>query len=659
MVRYDYSRLDGLTAVAFDCETIPFVQGNPVPPLVGTGFLQKSLGGGCFITDDIRPRLFSGDDGVREFLRYLNRDDVLFVGHNIPYDFAVMLNESARLGHDLTALFQRVFEVYASGRVCDTSVQERLALVRLGKLKVRQNNLAATVSRLFGKQAAEPLKRSKKSDEAIRLRYGELYGVPLSSWPCEFREYLSDDVNWTMQVFLAQRSEPGGLSPDIHEMSSAAWALRLMSVWGTRTDGTRVAKVKAELEREYEKHLVLPMQAGLIRPDGTKNMKAIRERVVNAYTSQDLPIPQTKKKQVSTNSQALRKSQDPVLVALGKAAKPKTLLQTFIPVLEQGAEAPLNPFFQTTVESGRTSCSAPNVQNISRDGGIRECFIPRPGWAFVAADYDTLELRTLTQVVEDWFGPSRMGDALRAGLDLHLLFAAEQLLGITYEDAQRRQAEGDPDVSEARSFAKVANFGFPGGLGPASMASYAEGYGLGISEIRARTLRELWYAQWPEMRLYFRRIRELSADTSRSDGKVTFDDGRTANTFWVEQHLVGRRRGGCLYTSACNTFFQGLAADGAKRALFLVSHECYCVPTSVLFGCRPVLFVHDEVVMEVPPHVNLTEAADRLSAVMVAGMKSLVTRVPITAGPLAMTRWSKKAKEIRDPSGQLLAWQET
>jgi len=645
-----------LTAIAFDCETIPFVQGNHIPPLVGVGFMQRSLGAPA-TSDDAEPRLYAGQDGVREFLKVLPRDDVVFVGHNIPYDFAVMVREAGQYGYDEQALLKRVFDLYAAGRVVDTNIQERLALVRLGKLKKRRNDLASTVDRHFGKAAAAPLKKGKKDAAAIRLRYGQLHGQLLSTWGQEFKDYLEGDVRWTMAVYLKQVTE--GLSPDIYEMSAAGWALHLMSAWGTRTDPARVAFVKQELEAEYAEHLEVLKPTGLIRPDGTQDMAATRARVEAAYAAMGKTPALTKKsKKTSTDAKCLRKSKDPTLVRLGQSQKSKTLLRTFIPTLEMGGHAPLNTFFQTTVDSGRTSSSKPNVQNISKGGGIRECFIPRPGWVFVGADYDTLEMRTLTQVVEDWFGPSRMGDALRAGFDLHLLFAAEQLLKIPYAEALRRRAAGDAAVEEARDFAKVANFGFPGGLGPASMSSYAEGYGLVISEAEAYTLREQWYAQWPEMKLYFGRIRDMAADPRRHDGRFVFDDGSSTSTFWIDQHLIGRRRGGCFYTSACNTFFQGLAADGAKRALFMVSYECYCVPSSPLYGCRPVLFVHDEIVMEAPPSADLTAAAARLVEVMVKGMASLVTCVPVTAGPVAMMRWSKKAKEIRDPQGRLVPWEE-
>jgi hypothetical protein len=44
------------------------------------------------------------------------------------------------------------------------------------------------------------------------------------------------------------------------------------------------------------------------------------------------------------------------------------------------------------------------------------------------------------------------------------------------------------------------------------------------------------------------------------------------------------------FTQSCNTPFSGLAADGAKLALWNLTHV----------GFRVVAFVHDEIVLEIP-----------------------------------------------------------
>ena len=54
--------------------------------------------------------------------------------------------------------------------------------------------------------------------------------------------------------------------------------------------------------------------------------------------------------------------------------------------------------------------------------------------------------------------------------------------------------------------------------------------------------------------------------------------------------LTGRVRGRVGFTQARNTPFQGLAADGAKLALWAL----------IRAGYRVVAFIHDEIIVELP-----------------------------------------------------------
>jgi DNA polymerase-1 len=82
-------------------------------------------------------------------------------------------------------------------------------------------------------------------------------------------------------------------------------------------------------------------------------------------------------------------------------------------MLRMGVEFPIHTRFDI-VETGRTSSSGPNVQNIRRLPGIRECFVPRDGWWFMQADYPGLELKTLAQVCIWLLGQSRLAEVLNA-----------------------------------------------------------------------------------------------------------------------------------------------------------------------------------------------------------------------------------------------------
>ena len=226
---------------------------------------------------------------------------------------------------------------------------------------------------------------------------------------------------------------------------------------------------------------------------------------------------------------------------------------------------------------------------------------------------------------------------------------AASMLGITYEEAIARKKQGDPQIGEYRQLSKALNFGFPGGLGPAKFVEYARaGYGVSLTEQEARRRKEDWYKKWPEMRLYHQHF-----------GSMTMGDRKFALT----QPGSGRIRGEVGFCDGANSVFQGRAADGAKRAGWYIAKECYLRdpyrdgsgPTP-LYGARPVLFVHDEFILEVPVE-TAHEATLRLSKVMVAGMREVVPDVNVGTEYAVATRWYKGASAVYDANGRLIPWE--
>lgn len=83
--------------------------------------------------------------------------------------------------------------------------------------------------------------------------------------------------------------------------------------------------------------------------------------------------------------------------------------------------------------------------------------------------------------------------------------------------------------------------------------------------------------------------------------------------------LTGRRRGNTTFCAEKNTPFQGLAADGAKLALYNLDRE----------GFNIVGFVHDEIICEVP----ISSAKEKLEVqerIMVESMQLVVPDVKIS-----------------------------
>jgi DNA polymerase I-like protein with 3'-5' exonuclease and polymerase domains len=630
--------------IAFDTETWRIAPGRLAPPPVCLTYEVE--GQAAAIVDPAR-----GADLLGEWLA---NEDTILVGHNVAYDFAVMVAYRPQL-------LELVFDAYAAGRIRDTSLREKLIRLASGEMSSDFGSGRITsfsMQSIYKFRFNEDLSEDKKNPDAWRLRYHELRDVPIGQWPEAASRYALEDATRTLRLFFAQGQDDSLVVDrdtcavtNEQEQVAAAWALHLAGVWGIRTDGHAVAELSQRLDQEAKGLEALVREAGIFRPDGSKNMAAIRS-LVSEILGDAAPL--TEKGAISTDREALVRTGHPALVALAELGAIDKLRKTYVPMLVQGTEVPINPAWNTLVESGRTSCREPNLQNLPRKGGVRECFVPRKGFIFSAADYSTLELCTLAQVCLDLFGWSSMADALHAGQDLHLRMAAA-ILGITYDEAHARKKT--PEVKEMRQLAKAANFGYPGGLGAASFATYAHAtYGVTVTEEESRALKAQWLAAWPEMRLFFDHVGE----------KLAMRD-----SFDLVQPRSGRVRGGVGYCDGCNSHFQGLAADGAKAAMFYIQQESYVgyselwtreehATPSPLYGCRMVAFIHDEFVLEVPETIDLARAATtRLLEVMVQGMGIYVPDVPIKAEPTLMTRWYKDAEPVYDDAGNLLVWRKS
>jgi len=569
------------------------------------------------------------DDTIGKWLdAAANYDNaVRIVGHNIAYDMAVLASYNPKW-------LPLIFKAYARGNIDDTKIRQQLLDIADGSFWKNRKKGGYSLKALVKRHFYVDL---DKGEDTWRLRYGELKDVDLKDWPSEAKEYAIKDAESTHQLFHEQETTPVANSP---EQTANDFALHLMSCWGVVTDKNKVGEFTEEAKNSMAVLREKLSRSGLMRVDGTKNLKAIRDRVVKV--SKGRVVKKTDKGNIATDEDALRATGDDELLMLVDFSKAQKLDSVWSRYLLQGTDrnTPIQPSFHCLVESGRTSCAKPNLQNPHRATGLRECFVPRDGYLYAACDYSTLELCTLAQVNSWLFKDCSMAQKLREGADLHLHFASV-LLGISYEEASERLRIRDPEVKRTRQMAKVANFGYPGGMGADAFRSYAKGYGLQIGELEAKELRDNWFRAWPEMQQYFEFV-----------GNQIQGHGFTGK---IKQFVTDRIRGDVSFTQACNSYFQGLAADGAKKAAFVVAQRCYTDPSSPLYGSRPVMFIHDEIIMETPVK-GAPQAADELARVMRQVMQEFTPDVPIKTDVALMERWYKDAEEVRTSSGTLRAW---
>ena len=111
---------------------------------------------------------------------------------------------------------------------------------------------------------------------------------------------------------------------------------------------------------------------------------------------------------------------------------------------------------------------------------------------------------------------------------------------------------------------------------------------------------------------------------------------------------TGRLRAEASFCASRNTIFQGLAADGAKLAMWRLWRA----------GVRIVNFIHDEFLIEVPADGDLSAAVEQVESLMVEGMREVLPDVEVRVESTITRLWSKDAETLLDEAGNLLPWEE-
>ena len=298
------------------------------------------------------------------------------------------------------------------------------------------------------------------------------------------------------------------------------------------------------------------------------------------YDKLSLPIlKKTPKGQPSTAESVLQRlaGDFPIVQTILKyrtTAKLKTTYTDKLPlIVNQNTGRVHTSYHQAVTATGRLSSSDPNLQNIPirtvEGKRIRQAFIAPNGFQILAADYSQIELRIMAHNSQD---PGLL-DAFQAGLDIHQATAAE-IFAVDLESVS----------AEQRRSAKAINFGLIYG-----MSAFGLTRQLGITRGDAQEYIELYFARYPQVKIYMDAIRKQA----RESGFVETVFGRRLYLPDIDSRNYQRRQ--YAERSAINAPMQGTAADIIKKAM--IDLEQRLVEESI--DAKIIMQVHDELVLEV------------------------------------------------------------
>lgn len=376
----------------------------------------------------------------------------------------------------------------------------------------------------------------------------------------DIRAYARRDAELTLALYLWQQdylNQHPEYRPALARERRVAGLAYRMTRTGVRVDLGRAEQALAAARKRL---------ADLAGKWPHVNLNAPSQVADLMYGEWSLPVPRrTATGAPSTDKLALQAlvSDPRVQDLLEHRRLAKEVDAFFIPLTDRtGNDGRVHPSWNAhRVKTGRWSCSEPGLQQVPREGPVRDVFVPEPGFVFVHADLPNAELRVAAILASEplWLA------AFRDGEDLHQAMAS---------------AAGVP-----RQVAKAINFSALYGVGPRKLAqTLAQGTGQPPDVTAASRMLDAYWAAVPRVKQLFDGLAESWVRR-----------GRLPIRPWPGRfrHIEGRF-GPELSYRALNSVIQGSVAEATKD--WLLDLEPLCAAE----GWILVAQIHDAVVLETP-----------------------------------------------------------
>lgn len=410
--------------------------------------------------------------------------------------------------------------------------------------------------------------------------------------PVVLAKYAAYDGVATYRVKKAQdkmvKTHPAAqLLPELMELR---YNLSEMELQGCRVDLRRAKALKAEYQKaqigvgRQVRRLLQLKELNINSP--VKLVEALYQgggllsefRVAHSTDKRvfdDILRKLRRKKKMTIKNQNQRK----VIEAILEYRRYGKLISTYLDMfLERNIEQRVHPHFTVHVaRTGRLSSRDPNLQNIPREGGIRDCFIADMGYVLVELDYSQLELRIAAEYSQDEKMLTILNDPKG---DIHSqvgVAAFKKSDGTDYPI--ERFKSGEP-----RAKTKIVSFSTIYGKTPAGLS-----FDLDCSVEEASRIHRLLFEGFPGLKDFVDRQHA----TVLNDGIVTNLFGRQ---YYIEGALSNRQEDiEAAYRKSVNYPVQGTASDVVVLALNRLARRI----KKEKWPVQMILTVHDSILFNV------------------------------------------------------------
>jgi DNA polymerase-1 len=516
---------------------------------------------------------------INRFKRAIAKADIV-VGHNLPFDV-----------HQVRRTFG--FDPIKDKEIHDTANMSRV-LFPEGQSKGAQggHGLKNLAVHFLASDAKDPEKHIEEMGKSIGLRTirkTNAYYLVYRAYPDVMIEYALADAQYTYELFfkfMGYLEQPDNARlKNVYDLEAQVQPILIQAEErGLATDQDAVQKLKAEYSKARED--VYEALAPIL---GTQALggEGSEQALTDALLAAGVPLTKTTKDgKLSTDKFVLEEfaTEYPFLDDLLEYRKLEYFLTYYIGMAE-GNEVIHTSFGQIAAWTGRMSARRPNMQNLPKRAGkeVRSIIVPRPGHAFVVYDYEGIEVRLLAYYLADPGFREKVANG-----DPHS-WMATNIWGGVEED----YAKGSVKELTHRS--------------PAKNILFAITYGAGGPRVRNMLRSANFPSSIEDAKAIISKIKRSLPNYFRLNSRIKkkIEQVGYVNTLFGRKQIVNKDK---AYVGL-NALIQGGAADIMKQGIVNIWNA-----TNHL-DAVPVLFVHDEVVVEVPVE-NAHECAKLMEVAM-------------------------------------------
>jgi DNA polymerase-1 len=400
----------------------------------------------------------------------------------------------------------------------------------------------------------------------------------------EFYFYNARDAWYTMQLFKLFKRE---LSRDkrFFLLETLIYPVRnifdSMSLHGVFLSKDSILETKKEVVAQLESH------SFEINPNSTKQVAAKLDELGMWY-----PLTEKGQPHVSKDILEAYRHNTPFVAELLEYREQAKQLSTYIKPYEKLAnegDGRAHPQYKmVSVETGRTSATKPNVQNLDRK--LKKFFTAPPGKVLLSVDYSAIEFRVAAWLVQERGILDRFDKDPK--WDPHRYFAS-----VFYEIEESKVTKEQRQIAKSGNFSQLyCGNGF-------TLWEYAKKQGVELNLSLCERVHEKWHNTFPGFeRYYVERKREIL-----QTGKIACPTGFIRH--FGDPELIRQNYGQKFFgklRQAVNVPVQNLAAHIAFLAMKRLVEFCFPM----------VLFIHDSIGFEIDDDYALASKVKHIEKVM-------------------------------------------